>query len=107
MANLSGVVQLKPLFLAKPQAAEFLAISVSTLEGLVARGEAPKPRKLSSGRVAWLVEELEAWGRARPESDLLPPVNSGYGRAGKPDRPPIGELIHRVTSAKPPRRSRG
>jgi predicted DNA-binding transcriptional regulator AlpA len=78
------VVQIRPLYLARPDAAAFLAISESTLDALVARGEAPKPRKVSAGRTAWLVEDLENWGRERPISDLLPPKNSGYGRAGPP-----------------------
>lgn len=78
----TSVVQIRPLYLARPDAAAFLAISESTLDSLVARGEAPKPRKLSAGRTAWLVEDLETWGRGRPESDLLPPKNCGYGRAG-------------------------
>lgn len=78
------VVWVKPLYLAREDAAAFLSISSAMLEKLVSAGDAPKPRKLSSGRTAWLVDELEAWGRARPVSDLLPAVNSGYGRAGKP-----------------------
>ena len=80
------VVNLKPLYLGREEAAAFLSISSALLEKLVAAGDAPKPRKISSGRSAWLVDELEAWGRARPESDLLPAVNSGYGRAGKAAR---------------------
>lgn len=76
------ILSIKPLFLARADAAAFLAIGESTFENLVARGEAPKPRKVSAGRTAWLVEDLENWGRERPESDLLPPVNSGYGRRG-------------------------
>lgn len=76
------IVQIRPLYLARPDAAAFLAISESTLDALVARGEAPKPRKVSAGRTAWLVEDLENWGRERPISDLLPPKNCGYGRAG-------------------------
>jgi predicted DNA-binding transcriptional regulator AlpA len=78
------IVTIRPLYLARTDAAAFLAIGESTLDALVARGEAPKPRKLSKGRTAWLVEDLESWGRARPESDFLPPANSGYGRAGVP-----------------------
>lgn len=78
------IVRIRPLYLARPDAAAFLAISESTLDNLVARGALPKPRKLSAGRTAWLVEDLETWGRERPESDLLPPKNSGYGRAGAP-----------------------
>ncbi len=80
----SLIVSIKPMFLARADAAAFLTIGESTLDDLVARGLAPKPRKISAGRVAWLVEDLEAWGRERPESDFLPPENSGYGRRGKP-----------------------
>ena len=78
-----AVIQLKPLYLARQQAATFLSISESMLDKLVALGDVPKPRKISSGRSGWLVEELEVWGKERPISDLLPPVNCGYGRAGK------------------------
>lgn len=79
-----AIIQLKPLYLARAEAAAFLSLSASMLDKLVAQGNAPKPRKLSAGRSAWLVEELEAWGRSLPVSDLLPPENSGYGRAGAP-----------------------
>lgn len=76
------IVTIRPMFLARSDAAAFLSISESMLEALAARGDLPKPRKLSAGRTAWLVEDLENWGRERPESDLLPPENSGYGRRG-------------------------
>lgn len=78
-----SIIQLKPLYLARSEAASFLSISESMLDKLVAQGDAPRPRKLSAGRAAWLVEELETWGKGRPVSDLLPPVNSGHGRSGK------------------------
>lgn len=78
-----SIVQIKPLYLASAQAASFLSLSESMLIKLVAQGSLPKPRKLSAGRSAWLVEELESWGKSLPVSDLLPPVNCGFGRAGK------------------------
>lgn len=78
------IVHIPPLFLARANAAAYLSISESMLDVLVARGDVPKPRKISSGRSAWLVDELAQWGKARPISDLLPPPGSGYGRAGKP-----------------------
>lgn len=78
------IISVRPLYLARQQAAAYLALSENTWDRLVARGEAPKPRKLSQGRVGWLIDDLDAWGRARPESDALPPPNSGYGRAGAP-----------------------
>lgn len=85
MSDTPPVITIKPLYLAREHAASFLSISESQLDKLVAHGDAPKPRKLSAGRSAWLTEELEAWGRGRPVSDLLPPKGSGYGRAGKGD----------------------
>jgi predicted DNA-binding transcriptional regulator AlpA len=80
---MSTIVTIKPMYLAREEAAKLLAMSTTTLEGLAAKGEAPAPRQISKGRVAWLVEELEAWARSRPKSEMLPPENSGYGRAGK------------------------
>lgn len=79
-----SIVTIAPLYLAKKDAAAYLSISESMLDSLVTSGEIPRPRKLSAGRVAWLVEDLNTWGRERPVSDLLPPRNSGYGRAGAP-----------------------
>lgn len=79
----SPIVSIRPIFLARSDAAAFLSISESTLDALRARGDLPRPRKLSAGRTAWLVEDLEIWARERPESDILPPENSGYGRRGK------------------------
>jgi predicted DNA-binding transcriptional regulator AlpA len=78
------IINIKPLYLAREQAAMYLSISDSMLDKLVAQGDAPKPRRISAGRTAWLVDELDAWGRARPVSDFVPPINSGHGRAGKP-----------------------
>ena len=79
-----SIIQLAPMFLMRHEAAQFLALSEATLAKLVARGEAPKPKKLSAGPAEWLVDDLVARGRGRPESDFLPPEDSGYARAGKP-----------------------
>lgn len=78
-----ALVTIAPLYLNRQHAAEFLSISESMLEAMAARGDAPRPRQLSAGRVAWLVEDLIAWGKARPVSALLPPPESGHGRRGK------------------------
>ena len=78
-----SIVHTKPLYLARPDAAAYLSLSESMLDKLVAAGDMPRPRKLSGGRSAWLVPELDAWGTSRPVSDLLPPKGSGHGRAGK------------------------
>ena len=78
------LLQLEPLYLEKPQAAAYLSLSISTFEAL-SRTDAdfPKGRKLSPGRVGYLVAELRAWGQTRPVSDMLPPPNTS---APKPRR---------------------
>lgn len=84
MSQEAHMVTIEPAFLGREAAARFLDLSEAQLGRLSATGDVPKPRKISKGRVAWLAEELRAWARARPVSDLLPPPDSGYGRAGKP-----------------------
>lgn len=81
---MNTVIQLRPICLCKEDAAAALAVSVSTFENLVAGGQIAPGRQISKGRVGWLVEELEQYARSRPVSSMLPPRNSGYGRAGKP-----------------------
>ena len=77
------MISIRPAALEKESAAQFLAISVSTLEQLVREGDFPKPRKLSGRRVGYLVRELEEWLESRPVSDHAPPHNTG---ALKPNR---------------------
>lgn len=80
------IVTIRPVFLARPEAAAYLSISESTIDTLVAAGDLAKPRKISPARTGWLVTDLDEFARTRPVSDLLPPRNAGYGRAGKPDQ---------------------
>ena len=47
-----GIINFKPLYLARVNAAAYLSISESMLDKLVQNGDAPKPRKISSGRSA-------------------------------------------------------
>lgn len=65
------------IFADREQAAQALAVSVRTFEAMVARGEAPQPRRISAQRVGWLWRELVEFAEARPVSDLRP----GPGRA--------------------------
>ena len=74
-----------PAALDRHKAATYLSLSVSTLEALVRRGEAPAARELSPGRVAWLRSELDAWLAERPVSQMLPPPTR---RTGRPSRLP-------------------
>lgn len=78
---MSPAVHVEPLYLAKEAAAAFLALSVSTFEALGRTDSTfPKPRRLSAGRVGYLVTELRTWGERRPVSDLPPPPNTGSRR---------------------------
>jgi prophage regulatory protein len=75
---------LQPIALDRKSAAGFVLLSESTIDNLVRVGKFPKPRQVSPNRVVFLVKELVEWMESRPVSDILPPVNCGYGRAGKP-----------------------
>ncbi len=75
------IVTMAPLFVNEEDAARLTSLSTALMQKLSASGEFPAKRKLSKGRAAYLVEDLQAWARSRPASDLLPPVNSGKGRA--------------------------
>jgi len=79
------IVQVRPAFLDRTAAAAFLSVSESMLYELVLHGGAPKPRKISKQRVAWLTDELDVYSKSCPVSDLPPPVNCGFGRAGSPE----------------------
>lgn len=48
---------------------EYLGISRATVYRLVERDPTfPRPRQIAEHRVAWDLEELEAWAKARPVS---------------------------------------
>ena len=38
----------------------------STLYGMIAKGQFPKPRKLTSRAVGWLASDIDAWINSRP-----------------------------------------
>ena len=73
-------MNIQPIALEKSQAAIFVALSETSIDRLK---DFPKPRQVSPRRVAYLVSELVEWMHSRPVSELAPPENSGYGRAGK------------------------
>lgn len=72
-----------PIIVEKAQAAEIVNLSVSTLDKLQRNGGFPKPRKLSAGRVGYLISDLHKWAEALPVSDLLPPPNTGAPKPGR------------------------
>lgn len=81
---MSAVVQITPLYLEREEAAAYLALSLSTFEKLTREDATfPRCRALSGRRTGWLVDELRAWGLARPVSNMLPPANTGSRRGQK------------------------
>ena len=50
-------------------------LSESTVQEPVRETGFPKPRKISSNRVGWLVRKVTEWAELRPVSDLPPPPN--------------------------------
>lgn len=83
-----STINLRPIYINLDTTAGMVALSVTTLQTLVRKGEFPKPRQLSGGRVGWLVREVEAWAEARQVSELPPPPNTGAKKprasAGQP-----------------------
>jgi len=77
-------MKMQPIALDREATAEFVLLSKSTMDNLIRVDQFPKPRQISPNRVVFLVRELVEWMESRPVSDILPPINTGYGRAGKP-----------------------
>lgn len=77
------VLSIEPAALPREAAAQFIAVSCSTLETLARTEPLLKPVKVSPGCVAWLVDNLRQYLSTRPTSDLPPPKGCGYGRGGK------------------------
>lgn len=73
-----------PIYLDLPDVSVFVALSESSIQKLTRENAFPKARQLSGRRIGWLVREVVDWAETRPVADLLPPVGSGYGRAGNP-----------------------
>jgi len=70
-------MSIKPLYLDRESVADFVSLSVPTMERMVAAGNFPAPRQLTGKRVGWLVREVEDWAESRPVSSNLPVPNCG------------------------------
>ena len=80
----SAIVAIEPALLDKAGALMFLGgISSSALDRLVTAKKITR-RLVGTGSVRYRVSELRSYAEGCPESDLLSPMNAGYGRAGKP-----------------------
>ena len=53
-------------FIAIGEVCRQTSLGKSCVYDLVKAGEFPKPRQLTKGRVAWVLEEVLAWGNSRP-----------------------------------------
>lgn len=79
------------IFLDLQSVAEALSISESTVQKLTREDASfPKTRKISAGRVGWLLREIQEWAESRPVADLLPVANSGARKGRK--FPKVGEI---------------
>ncbi|MFS8930972.1 helix-turn-helix transcriptional regulator [Cupriavidus taiwanensis] len=67
---------MRPIYVDLPTVASIVALSITSVQKLVREEQFPKPRAVSSRRVAWLVREVEEWAEARPISELPPPPNT-------------------------------
>lgn len=67
---------IRPFYVDLPTVASIVSLSETSVQKLVREEQFPKPRAVSSRRVAWLVREIEEWAEARPISDLPPPPNT-------------------------------
>ena len=88
------MIQIRPGALELDIAAEYVSLSVSTVEKLVRESQFPKPRLLSGRRVGYLVRELDEWLEARPVSNLPPPPNTsrrGLSEASRQRNAPGGQ----------------
>jgi len=70
-------MKIKPAFLDRSAAAEYVSLGLATMEGLVQKGKFPAPFQLTEKRVGWLVTEIDEWAASRPRSAGLPVANCG------------------------------
>lgn len=79
----SIIMNCPPAALERDQAAAYVSLGISTFTRLVQSREAPQPRQFPARRVCWLRAELDAWLLTLPQSDLLPPENTGAPKPRK------------------------
>jgi len=79
-------MHIEPIFVDLPTAAEVLSVSPTTVQLLVREQKLKPPRKISGGRVGYLLRELRElreYAESCPTSDLLPPPNTGAKKPKK------------------------
>ena len=58
-------------FITIRQLGEMLGVSRATIHRFVAKGDFPKPLKISAGSVRWSLREIEGWLAARPRGEYV------------------------------------
>lgn len=56
----------RPIYVDLPAVSNLVTLATATIQRLVREKAFPKPRQLSSNRVAWLLREVEEWAEERP-----------------------------------------
>ncbi|NMV36813.1 helix-turn-helix transcriptional regulator [Ralstonia insidiosa] len=75
------------IYLDLQSVAAALSLSETTVQQLVREEKFPKPRVISSRRVAWLLREVQEWAERQPVSDLPPPPNTSRRANARPQAP--------------------
>jgi prophage regulatory protein len=61
-------------FILEDECLELTTLTKVTRWRMEKRGEFPRRRKISPGRIGWLESEVRAWMESRPASDIPPVV---------------------------------
>lgn len=70
-------IRIEPVYVDLATAAFITTLAESTIQAMVTRNEFPAPRELSGRRVGYLYAEILEWAQSRPQSNMLPPPNTG------------------------------
>jgi predicted DNA-binding transcriptional regulator AlpA len=70
---------LPPRLISREAAAAYLSVAPSTFDKMVREGRMPRPKRLSEGRVAWDVQELDAAIESLPSDGMSLEVDNSWG----------------------------
>ena len=84
-ANKQNIVTIRPMYLAKPNAAAYLSLSESAFDALVSRGDISKPRKLSPSASRLIFNKLTSMATSTAINFLC----KSHGLTRKPSTPSV------------------
>ena len=70
---------LPPRLISREAAAAYLSVAPGTFDKMVREGRMPRPKRLSEGRVAWDVQELNAAIESLPSDGMSLEVDNSWG----------------------------